>query len=336
MKRTLMRVSSILFLCVVFAFPAQVLAAPYYEGKVITVICGLAAGGGYDYWARLLAKHLPKHIPGNPTVIVQNMTGAASMIATHHLYDQVKPDGLTLLTFERGILFNQMMKDAAVRYDFSKFAWVGSVASEAVALYCRADLPYKTFDDLLKAKEPIPWGDQGSGSYHRIIPLILRDHAGLRVKMVSYPGGTAEFRLAAEGKEIDCLCGAYETHINDIARGLLRPLLRGRIAQPGIETLPVWDDLVKDQKAKSILAMYAALDKIAKPYVAPPKTPEDVTNILREALKKVSEDPQFVGEAKKVKRTVNYVSGQDALETANFVLNQPEDVVKEFMRYGKL
>ena len=332
----MIRLSGVLFLCFVFVFPAQVLAASYYEGKVITIICGLAAGGGYDYWARLLAKHIPKYIPGNPSVIVQNMTGAASMIATHHLYDQVKPDGLTILTFERGILYNQMMKDAAVRFDASKFSWVGSLASEAVALYCRADLPYKTFDDLLKVKEPIPWGDQGSGSYHRIIPLILRDNAGLKVKMVSYPGGTAEFRLAAEGKEIDCLLGAYETHINDIARGLLRPLLRGRIAQSGIETLPVWDDYVKDQKAKAVLGIFSALDKIAKPYVAPPKTPDDVLNILREAFKKVCEDPQFIGEAKKVKRTVNYVSGPEALETANSVLNQPAEVVSEYMRYGKL
>lgn len=332
----MIRVSGILLICFVFVFPAQVLAAPYYEGKVITLICGLAAGGGYDYWARLLAKHMPKYIPGNPSMIVQNMTGATSRIATHHLYDQVKPDGLTLLTFERGILYNQMMKEKTIRFDLSKFSWIGSIASEAVAFYCRAELPYKGFDDVLKSKEPIPMGDIGSGSYHRIIPLILKDHAGLKAKMVSYPGGTAELRLAAEGKEIDCLCGAYETHINDIARGLLRPLLRGRIAQAGIENLPVWDDLVKNQKAKTLLGMFSGLDKIAKPYVAPPKTPDDVMNILREAFKKVSEDPQFIGEAKKVRRTVNYVSAQDALETANFVLNQPEDVVSEYMRYGKL
>ena len=115
MKKQIAKVSSILILFITLIFPVEILAAPYYEGKVITMICGLAAGGGYDVWARLVAKHMPKHIPGRPSVVVQNMLGATSIVATNHVYSQVKPDGLTILTMDRGLLFGQLMKLEGIR-----------------------------------------------------------------------------------------------------------------------------------------------------------------------------------------------------------------------------
>jgi len=132
-----------------------------YAGKTVTIIVGYKAGGGYDATARLLARHLPKHIPGKPTVIVQNMPGANSMIAANHVYNVAKPDGLTIGTFNRNLPVAQLTKVDGVKYDMTKFAWIGSAASECTILALRSDLPYKSVEELKKAKEPLVIGATG-------------------------------------------------------------------------------------------------------------------------------------------------------------------------------
>ena len=144
----------------------------------------------------------------------------------------------------------------------------------------------------------------GAGSYTRIIPFILRDHAGLKIKPVTYPGGAAEIKLAVQGKEIDCFIASYSSWNVELERGLIRAVARMKVAEPGVENLPVIDDLVKNAKGKTLVSLYSALDKIAKPYVAPPGTPDNLMNILREAFRKVSEDPEFVGEARRLRGTL--------------------------------
>src|SRR5262245_41315525 len=142
----------------------QVGAQQPYAGKTVTIIVGYKAGGGYDATARLLARHLPKHIPGKPTIIVQNMPGANSMIAANHVYNVAKPDGLTIGTFNRNLPVAQLTKVEGVKYDMTKFAWIGSAASECTILAVRSDLPYKSVEDLKKAKEPIIIGATGPGA----------------------------------------------------------------------------------------------------------------------------------------------------------------------------
>src|SRR5688572_6832525 len=127
-------------------------AAQTFQGKTVTIVVGYKAGGGYDATARLLARHLPKYLPGKPTVIVQNMPGANSIIAANHMYNVAKPDGLTIGTFNRNLPIAQLLKVEGVKYDITKFQWVGSAANESTILAIRNDLPYKTFDELRKAK----------------------------------------------------------------------------------------------------------------------------------------------------------------------------------------
>src|SRR2546425_5255170 len=126
-------------------------AGAQYAGKTVTIVVGYKAGGGYDATARLLARHLPKHIPGKPTMIVQNMPGANSMIAANHVYSVAKPDGLTMGTFNRNLPIAQLTKVEGAKFDMRKFVWIGSAASESTILAIRSDLPYKNFDDLKKA-----------------------------------------------------------------------------------------------------------------------------------------------------------------------------------------
>src|SRR5918912_3397388 len=124
-----------------------------FAGKTITIIVGYKPGGGYDATARMLARHLPQHIPGKPTVIVQNMPGGNSIIAANHMYNAAKPDGLTIGTFNRNLPIAQLTKVAGVKFDITKFAWIGSAANETTLLAIRNDLPYKNFEDPRKAKE---------------------------------------------------------------------------------------------------------------------------------------------------------------------------------------
>ena len=306
MKRETCLLVGVLILAILFLH-ANLMAAPYYEGKKLTIIVGFEPGGGYDRLARLLARHLPKHIPGKPTIIVENMPGASSMISANYLYNIAKPDGLTICSFNQGIPFAQLQKAEGVKFDVMKFSWIGSAASEASVLTVRADLPYKTFDDLLKAKEPIALGSAGPGTQTHQFPILLQEFLGLKLKIVIYPSGTAVL-LAVERKEVDCYAAFYNSLRPVIERGLVRPVIRGRVSAPGIENLPVDENLAADKKAKTIMAMRSATDEVGRPYVAPPKTPPEIMKTLREAFEKVGEDPELIADSNKLMMRVEYVS----------------------------
>lgn len=309
-------------------------AAPYYEGKRITIVVGFGPGGGYDRIARLLAKHLPKHIPGKPTVIVENMEGASSIIAANHVYNLAKPDGLTIGAVNRGIPFAQLTKVDGVKFDSTKFSWIGSGAVEATVLAVRTDLPYKTFDDLKKAKEPIPLAGMGPGTSDTQFAILLKEFLGLNVKLIIYPS-SADGMLAIERKEVDGRAGSYSSLKPYVERGLVRPVIRGRVAESGIENLPINEDLTTDPKGKTIMAMLSSADQIGRPFLAPPKTPSDIMNILRDAFDKAAKDPELREEAKKIRMEVQYIPADECLKVLGYLLNQPEDIVREFSKYIK-
>jgi tripartite-type tricarboxylate transporter receptor subunit TctC len=167
------------------ALAAGPVSAQYYAGKTVTIIVGYKTGGGYDATARLLARHLPKHIPGKPTVIVQNMPGANSLIAANHVYSVAKPDGLTVGTFNRNLPIAQLTGVQGVKFDMAKFAWVGSAASESTILAIRDDLPYRTFEDLKKADKPVVIGATGPGANTYDFPLLLKELLGANLKILS-------------------------------------------------------------------------------------------------------------------------------------------------------
>ena len=181
---------------------------------------------------RLLAKHLPKYIPGKPTIIVENMEGAASIIAANYIYNIAKPDGLTIGTFDRGFPFAQLLKADGVRFDSTKYSWIGSAAVESTVLCLRSGLPYKTVDDLRKAKEPIFVGSVGQASNDYHFPILLKEFAGLNLKMVTYVSGPS-INLAIERKEVDGRAGSLTALKPLIERGLMHPAIRCRISLTG-------------------------------------------------------------------------------------------------------
>ncbi len=312
----------------------QASAAPYYQGKMITIIVGFSPGGGYDRLSRVLAKHLPKHIPGKPSIIVQNMPGASSILATNYLYNVVKPDGLTLGIFERGLPLTQLLKVEGAKFDVRKFAWIGSMALEATIMALRSDLPFKNFSDVLNAKAPIMLGRTGPADNTAQLAFLLQEFAGLKVTLISYPS-SPEIMLAIERKELDGRGGSYSALKPDIERGLVRPFVRSRVSEPGIENLPVDEDFVKDPKGKTIMALRASSEQVGRPYVAPPGTPAPAMKVLREAFAKVAKDKELLEEVRKMRMKVDYLPPEECLKVMNFVLNQPDSMVKEFTKYIK-
>jgi len=318
----------------IFLSPQALLSAPYYEGKTLKIVVGFTPGGGYDRMGRLLAKHLPKHIPGKPSIIVENMEGAGSIICSNYIYNVVKPDGLTIGTVNRGISFAQLTKVEGVKFDVMKYSWIGSAAVEASVLTVRNDLPYKTYDDLRKVKEPIPLGTMGPASSDHQFLVLLREFAGLNTKLIFYPS-SAEAMLAIERKEVDGRAGSYSSIKPFIERGLVHPVIRGRVSEKGIENLPVNEDLTTDPTGKTIMAMLDSADRMGRPYFLPPGTPANIMNILRDAFSKVANDSELKEEAKKNRMEVTYIPADDCLKAINYLFKQPESIVKEFSKYVK-
>jgi len=309
--------------------------SPPYAGKTITIVVGFKPGGGYDATARLLARRLPKHIFGKPTVIVQNMHGAGSIVAANHVYNAAKPDGLTIGTFHRGLAIAQLTKMEGVRFDITKFAWVGSAGSASTILAIRNDLPYKTFEDLKKAKQPVVIGAAGPGAASYDFPLLLKELLGANLKIVSGYPGSADIMLAIERKEVDGRAGAYTSIRPFIERGLVRPLIRGRATETGIEQLPVDEDLSPTPLAKSVMALRSIPEVIGYPYVMPPGTPATLVGTMRVAFDQAIKDSELIAEAKKLKMELDFVSGDEALKVMRDVLTQPKDVVDQFSKYIK-
>jgi tripartite-type tricarboxylate transporter receptor subunit TctC len=306
-----------------------------YEGKTITIVVGFKAGGGYDRTARILARHLPKYLPGKPNVIVQNMPGANSITAANHVYAVAKPDGLTIGTFNRNLVLAQLTNVPGVKYDMTKFAWVGSAASESTVLAIRSDLPYKTFNDLRKAGKTVVIGATGPGANTYDFPLLLKEFLGVDLKIVSGYSSSADIMLAIERKEVDARAGSYTSLRPFIDRKLVHPVIRARAIEPGIEQLPVDESFAPTPRAKAIMALRSAPEVIGRPFVMTPGTPADALRMIREAFAKAIKDPELVAEATKAKMELEYLSGEETLKIINEVLSQPKDVVDEFSKYIK-
>ena len=319
-------------LALVLFFPGGISAAPYYEGKVIKIVVGYKPGGGYDRMARLVAKHLPKHIPGKPSVVIENMEGASSIIAANYVYNIAKPDGLTIGTFNRALPFAQLTNQAGVKFNILKYAWIGSTAVEGTVFAIRNDLPYKTVDDLLKVKTPLMIGCTGATDISGQFPTLLKEYIGLNLKLITYPS-SADIMLAIERREVDGRAGSYSSLKPFIDRGLVKPFIRGRVPEKGTEHLPVNEDLTSDKKGKAVMFMFSAADLIGRPFVCPPNTPEDKMKILSEAFAKMAKDPQMLEDARKAQMEVQYTSGREILKVINTVFNQPKEIIAEFSKH---
>jgi tripartite-type tricarboxylate transporter receptor subunit TctC len=323
------------FLVVFILSPFLSYAASQDEAKIVTIVVGYKPGGGYDRTARLLAKYLPKYIQGNPPVVVHNMPGSNSIIAANHVFSAVKPDGLTIGTFNRNLPIAQLIRVEGVKFDMAKYGWIGSAASETTVMAIRGDLPYKTFEDLRKAKQQIIVGSTGPGANTHDFPLLLEEFAGVNFKIVTGYSSSSDIVSAIERKEVDAWAGSHSTLKSHIDRGLVRPLVRSRGPDPDTAKLPVDEDLATSAKGKAIMAIRSAPERIGRPFVAPPGTPAETMGMLREAFAKVARDKELLEEAKKAKMPIEYVTAEECLKIVREVLSQPAGITQDLTKYIK-
>ena len=308
--------------------------ADFYQGKTVTVLIG-AKSGSLAIAAQIVAHHLGKYLPGKPTAIIQHMPGAAHLLATNHVFNLAKPDGLTILAANPNVAIAQLSKVEQVRFDVRKFHWLGSSGADGVMFSIRSDLPYKTFDELKKAGRELVAGTTGPGSNAHDFPLLLKEFAGLNLKLVSGYPANSDVLLAVERKEVDSWSALATTIKLAADRGVVRPLVRGRVALPGYEKLPVDEDLATSSVGKSLMAIKSIPGSIGRAFAAAPGTPADRVAMLRDALAKAIKDPELIAEAKKAKISVEHIGHEQVQKGFETLLNQTPETLKEMGKYIK-
>jgi tripartite-type tricarboxylate transporter receptor subunit TctC len=308
--------------------------APFYEGKTITIMIGTASGGSIVA-ARIIARHLGKYIPGNPAVVVQSMLGGAHIVASNHVFNTAKPDGLTLLAANPNIAIAQLVKVEGVRFDVRKFEWLGSSGSDGVVLTIRSDLPYKSFEELRKADRELVVGTTGPGSNAHDFPLLLKEFAGAKFKLVSGYPANSDILLAIERKEVD-VWAAFAATVRPVAqRGTVRPLVRVRVSSPGFDHLPVDENLTTNPVGKALMSIKTTPLVIGRALAAPPAIPADRATLLKEAIAKALKDPELEADGRKAQIDFQYISADEVHKGIAAILQQPADVQQEMIKYIK-
>ena len=316
--------------------PAQ---TPYYQGKQIKVVVGFTTGGFYDRWARLLSRYMPKHIPGNPEMIVQNMPGAGSVIATNYVYSVAKSDGLTIGFPSNAIYLDQLIGRAEVKYDVRKFAWIGSPVSEPMIFYVRSDSPFKTIQDIKNAKDPAKCGSTGTVSSDYILARLLEETLPpTKINTVlGYPGG-AEIDLAVEKGEVTCRgmtaspFFGREPFLSWQKRNFVRVLFftgsKRDKRLPEVPTLyEIFDREKVPEERRRLAEVILAAEDFGRPIVAGPGTSADQVKILRNAFSQAIKDPELLADAQKQRMDIDPESGENLEKLALKTMQQPPDVV---------
>ncbi len=332
MRKTLAFVCGVVAL--LLALPA-VAQAPF-SGKTVTILVGYSPGGGYDRVARIVARHLPRYLPGNPTVVVQNMPGANSIVAANHLYNVARPDGLTLGLFNRNLVLGQLVGVEGLRVDMRRWQWIGSPAEETDVFAIRADLPYRQILDLRRADPAVAIGATGPGANTYDFPLVLKAFLKLNLRIISGYPSSADIMLAIERREVDGRAGSWSSLKPFVERGLVRPLVRTRSDNPELRAIPVDQDLVTEAVAKSVLRLRAIPNRLGRPFVAPPGAPAEMVRAYRDAFRRMTQDREFVAEAERAGVEVSFTSPEEIARILEEVFSTPAGTVrvfKEFFRF---
>jgi tripartite-type tricarboxylate transporter receptor subunit TctC len=296
-------------------------AAPFYEGKTIRLIVGFSPGGGFDTYSRVIGRHLGTHIPGNPVVVVENMTGAASLVAANHVYKVAKPDGLTIINFHGNQVVNQIVGKPGIEFDARKFQYLGSPTQDNVACAFAKASGITSFDKLKNAKTPVKMGGVAPGDTTYNTAKILQAALNLPIQLVAGYKGTAEIRLAAESGEVAGGCWQWES-IKSIWR---QGLEAGNVSivlqvnpkpHPELAKVPNAIDYAINAEARNILK-FGAHDPaaITRIYAVAPGTPKDRVAMLRKAFAATLNDPGFLEDAKKSKLDFDPLTGEEIEKT---------------------
>jgi tripartite-type tricarboxylate transporter receptor subunit TctC len=329
----------ILVLLLTLGWSSSLLAqSPFYQGKTISILVGTKAGDVYDLYPRLLAEFWTKHIPGNPNIIVQNVPGAASLIAANQVYNVAKPDGLTLAAIYPALYFDQLIKKPEVKYDWAKWNWLGSPVKSNHLLYMRADTPYKTIDDVRKAATAPKCGATGIASTGYYMPKLMEEVLSTKFDIVSGYVSGQDIDLAVERGELQCRAFtitayfAREPFISWRKRNFTNVLIQtGSSRDARIKDSPTIYELMDRYKTndagRSLAKVILASGDFGRPIVAPPGVPADRVKILRDSFDKVIQEPALLAEAERRRLEIDPTKSADMESLAKDVMSTPPDVV---------
>jgi len=312
--------------------------APFYQGKTITIVVGTKAGDVYDLYPRLLAEFWTKNIPGNPNIIIQNVPGAASLIAANQVYNIAKPDGLTLGAIYPALYFDQLIKKPEARYDWAKWNWIGSPVTSNHLLYMRADTPYKSVDDIRKAATAPKCGSTGIASTGYYMPKLMEEVLGSKFDIVSGYQAGQDVDLAVERGEIQCRAFtitayfAREPFISWRKRNFVNVLIQtGSKRDARLKDSPTIYELMERYKTneagRSLSKVILASGDFGRPIVAPPGVPADRVKILRDGFDKTIAEAAFLAEAERRRLEIDPTRWDEMEFLAKDVMATPPDVV---------
>lgn len=323
------------------AFAALVLAAPvaqaqsvadFYAGKTVSLQVGFSAGGGYDQYARALAQHFSKHIPGKPQVIVKNMPGAGSLKLAIYMHTVAPRDGTEVATIGRGVPFEDLLKGTKSNFDPIAQNWLGSMNAEASVCVVMGRTGIKTVDDM--RGKPISFGTQGRGSDSDQFARFVTNMFGLKSKIITGYPGTQESILAMERGEVDGNCGWSWTSAVQQRGQWFKDGTAVNVFQfafkrhPDLKDVPLLGEFAKNESEKAQVDLVVSRQVMGRPFFAPPGVPADRVAALRKAFMATLDDPEFKAFAEKTKMEINPVSGEEVQALVKRLLNSPAEVVE--------
>lgn len=312
---------------------AQAQAAPeeFYRGKNVSLIIGYSVGGGYDIYARMLARHMGKHVPGRPNLIPQNMPGAGSIKSLEYLLNVAPKDGLTFGTFGRSLPLSPLLEDA--KFDATRLEWLGSIASDTSTCLAWSATGIKSMEDLRTRQ--FTGGGLGKGSDPDIFTSVLRNMLGFNARLVTGYPGTKDLTIALERGEVDGICGYTWSTIKSSHKRWLdekRIVFLAQMAHQKDDELPdvpLMTDFARNDVQRDALRLIMASQAIARPFAMPPGTVKERADAMRAAFMATMKDPDFLAEARNARLEVSPFSGEQISELLRGAHASPRPVVEE-------
>jgi tripartite-type tricarboxylate transporter receptor subunit TctC len=332
MRRGMRNVACALAVVAAFGAPGSALAQPAsLAGKTVTLVIGFGAGGGYDLWGRLVARHVAKHLPGNPTVVPQNMPGAGSYVAASHIYAAAPKDGTVFAIIARDAALGPLSNAPGARFDATKMSWLGSPTREHNACIANATSKVKTADDLRTTA--LILGDTGPGTGTRSYPKVLADLLGYKFKLVSGFRSSVDVFLAMERGEVEGICESLDSikqrKPDWIPNKVVNVLLQaGSSSPPELAGVPNVLTLAQNDEQKQVLEYTYAGQDIGRPFVAPPDLPPERLKMLRDAFTATMQDPEFIADVKRNKFELEPVDGEQLAALIKKVYATPKSVIE--------
>jgi tripartite-type tricarboxylate transporter receptor subunit TctC len=312
--------------------PDEPAVASFYRGKTVRFIVGFPAGGGFDTYTRAIARHIGKYIPGNPTVIVENMPGAGSLIAANYVYAATRPDGLTIGNWIGGLILQQVLGAQGIEFDARRYRFLGVPVPDNVVCAVRKESGFRSFSDAINSPQPLILGGSAPGSSTDDPPKVLAAAIGLNLKLVSGYGGTAPIRQAADAGEVHGGCWAWESIKVTWKAGLEAGdvLVIGQVTERKLPELPNVEsalELARTEEARQLIRSGIIVpSRLTRPYAVHPDTPPERLAALRQAFMAVFKDPGFLEDAQKASLDIDPIPGEEVEQLVRELFDTPEHI----------